>query len=190
MHVAIFRALAAAGLLAAPPLAAATNLLANPDFELDAAGWQLSIESRVTHAADQGVPAGALRFESDACCTIQAAQCVAVDAGVRYDLGGFFLHGEQHEGQAGDGVGMDLQWFADVACGFHPQLGLHYWTWDQPVGPEWTLRADLDLQAPAGARSALVRIRQYNFAGLPDFVSYADAVFFQRAPGIFSSSFE
>ncbi len=59
------------------------------------------------------------------------------------------------------------------------------------VGTEWDLYMWLEVIAPETARSAWVRIRQYNFAGLVGFVSYADSASFQPTPSdIFGSGFE
>jgi hypothetical protein len=169
--------------------ARANNLLVNPNFDVDSSGWAHGVAG-VTHIADAGWPApGALRFENSTCCTRAASQCVAVSGGASHEFGAALRQGPVAPGQAGDGIGLDVFWYDNADCS-HPAL---------PGGEElapivdnaWEVHMHVDAIAPETARSALVRIRQYNFAGLADFVSYADSAFFQPTPfGIFADGFE
>lgn len=175
--------------LAIAPPAPAANLLLNPNFDADASGWAYGVIG-VTHISDEGWPApGALRFDNSACCTRAASQCVAVIGGVVYEFGAALRQGPLAPGQAGDGIGLDVSWYDNADCS-HPALpgGEEL---APTVGAGWSIHAKFEAVAPETARSAWVRIRQYNFAGLVGFVSYADSAFFQPTPfGIFRDGFE
>jgi len=169
--------------------ALAGNLLVNPDFDTDIEGWSTGLFG-VTHIADDGWPApGALRLENDVCCTRAASQCVAVHGGESYEFGVALRQGPLAPGQAGDGIGMEVFWFDNDDCSNLALPGGESLAPD--VGSSWDFYLREDVIAPESARRAFVRIRQYNFAGLAGFVSFADSAFFQPTPfGIFENGFE
>lgn len=167
----------------------AGNLLVNPNFDVSSAGWAHGLAG-VVHITDDGWPTpGALRFENDVCCTRAASQCVAVRGSDSYEFGAALRQGPLAPGQAGDGIGLDVFWYDNTDCS-HPALPGGEQLAPE-VGTAWGFYMQLDVNAPETARSALVRIRQYNFAGLAGFVSYADSAFFQPTPfDIFVNGFE
>jgi hypothetical protein len=164
----------------------AQNLLQNPGFDHDLSGWDHMLY--VSHVSDDGWPApGAMRLSSSFCCTQEASQCIPVVGGARYEFGAAFKLGPVAPGQAGDGIGIDIFWHTSADCSGPTLPGAM--TLAPDVSTSWDFHLVPDLPAPATAGTALLRVRQYNFAALTGMVSFADSVIFQLAP-VFRDGFE
>lgn len=175
-------AVLALGLILGAGRVQAQNLLTNPNFDADLSGWATTNASQGVTSWDGGdgsPSAGSVLLSGVACCSIVVSQCVPVVAGQSYDLGASLIQGPTAPAQTGDGAGVDVRMYSDGACSVPPALVT---VQVQPaLTGTWTRYAKGAVVAPPGAQSALFRIFQYNFAGLPNLTSHADSAFFGPA---------
>jgi hypothetical protein len=170
----------------------AINLLDNPDFDpaMELSGWSATNASQgaATYDDSDGSPApGSVLLTGVACCTVLAAQCLKIDAGVRYDFGASLKEGPTAPGLPTDGTSVELYWYQDTvnACN---TIGIGTASIVPSLTTSWQSYSGSAV-APPTAAYVLYRIAQYNFAGLPDLTSYGDSAYFY-ADTIFGDGFE
>jgi len=160
----------------------ASNLLVNPGFDINAAGWSVeALALRATLDARDG--AGCLTSKSIALTSapggVNAAlsQCVAVTAGTSYAFGGrAFMPPSAFPGN----LYFLVDWHASPGCGGNPSdttLSI------VPSTRDTWLDNTMTVNAPVGAVSARVRLKLITTS--ESFVGLFDRVFFGLSPGGF-----
>ncbi|MDX1747330.1 MAG: carbohydrate binding domain-containing protein, partial [Halobacteriales archaeon] len=148
-------------ILSGQPVGAQTNLLANPDFDVDLSGWGVTSSSEAEaewsgRDAQGDSHSGSMRARNmartDFRSTFIASQCVTVDPGESYTFGGSVYAPEQ---QTFRGVFFQMLFLPNPSCG-GGSIEVEAANTGSRITGDW-VQAKGKTVAPAGAMSAIFR---------------------------------
>jgi hypothetical protein len=151
------RVAAVALVLAVAAPCGAQNLLANPDFDADVAGWSVGTQSFIVatwNAADAADAPDSGSLQLDAATAGFAAQCVPVEAGRTYRVAGQVAPLSSGAGLVG--FAFALAWWDTTACD-DSLTGAFQQVAATGVTDAWQA-LEGEFVAPAGTRAAEVRL--------------------------------
>lgn len=171
-----------------------SDLLRNPNFDADLSSWirvppTPGVVRHDGEDVDDAPTSGSMLAEFVAGTPFYAvSQCVAVDEGASYELGG--VARIDNAGASAPLAYGQVQFFASTNCSVTP-IGVEQFSdvVDGDTGGAWEAFGSTPLVAPVGARSAYVSF-VFETAGASDFDGYFDRLQFQAPLVIFGSGFE